>query len=314
MKRFLAALALAPCLALAQAYPTKPVRIIVPFPPGGTTDLIARMVQAKFQEFLGTQVLIENRGGAGGSIGAGEAARSAPDGYTLLMVFDTHAVNHHLYKEAPDPFKTLDHLMLMVTSPSTLVAVSNFAPGNLRELVERARADAGKVTYATAGAGSSNHLGALLLEQYAGIRMTHIPYKGGGPMVQALLGNQVDICLMSTPLILPHIQAGKVKAIAVGGRQRLAQLPNVPTLAETYPGFEQVSWFGLLTPVGVPKEISARIHRDMARTLQVPEVRQRLTERGFEVLASSPEEFLRFVRAESDKLGKLIRDSGIKVE
>jgi len=314
MKRLLAALLLMPCLALAQAYPPKPVRIIVPFPPGGTTDLIARMVQAKFQEFIGTQVLIENRGGAGGSIGAGEAARSAPDGYTLLMVFDTHAVNHHLYKEAPDPFKTLDHLMLMVTSPSTLVAVSNFAPGNLRELVERARADAGKVTYATAGAGSSNHLGALLLEQYAGIRMTHIPYKGGGPMVQALLGNQVDICLMSTPLILPHIQAGKVKAIAVGGRQRLAQLPNVPTLAETYPGFEQVSWFGLLTPVGVPKEISARIHRDMARTLQVPEVRQRLTERGFDVLASSPEEFLRFVRAESDKLGKLIRDSGIKVE
>jgi tripartite-type tricarboxylate transporter receptor subunit TctC len=314
MKRFLAALALAPCLALAQAYPTKPVRLIVPFPPGGTTDLIARMVQAKFQEFIGTQVLIENRGGAGGSIGAGEAARSAPDGYTLLMVFDTHAVNHHLYKEAPDPFKTLDHLMLMVTSPSTLVAASSFAPVNLRELVQSAKADAGKVTYATAGAGSSNHMGALLLEQYAGIRMTHVPYKGGGPMVQALLGNQVDICLMSTPLILPHIQAGKVKAIAVGGKQRLAQLPDVPTLAETYPGFEQVSWFGLLTPVGVPKEISARIHRDMARTLQVPEVRQRLTERGFEVLASSPEEFLRFVRAESDKLGKLIRDSGIKVE
>jgi len=314
MKRFLAALALAPCLALAQAYPTKPVRLIVPFPPGGTTDLIARMVQAKFQEALGTQVLIENRGGAGGSIGAGEAARSAPDGYTLLMVFDTHAVNHHLYKEAPDPFKTLNHLMLMVTSPSTLVAASSFAPVNLRELVQSAKADAGKVTYATAGAGSSNHMGALLLEQYAGIRMTHVPYKGGGPMVQALLGNQVDICLMSTPLILPHIQAGKVKAIAVGGKQRLAQLPDVPTLAETYPGFEQVSWFGLLTPVGVPKEISARIHREMARTLQVPEVRQRLTERGFEVLASSPEEFLRFVRAESDKLGKLIRDSGIKVE
>ena len=314
MKRLLAALALTPCLALAQAYPSKPVRLIVPFPPGGTTDLIARMVQPKFQEFLGVQAIIENRGGAGGSIGAAEAARAAPDGYTLLMVFDTHAVNHHLYKEAPDPFKTLDHLMLMVTSPSTLVAVSNFAPNNLRELVERARADAGRVTYATAGAGSSNHMGALLLEQYAGIRMTHVPYKGGGPMIQALLGNQVDICLMSTPLILPHIQAGKVKAIAVGGKQRLAQLPDVPTLAETYPGFEQVSWFGLLTPVGVPKEISARIHRDMARTLQVPEVRQRLTERGFEVLASSPEEFLRFVRAESDKLGKLIRDSGIKVE
>jgi tripartite-type tricarboxylate transporter receptor subunit TctC len=314
MKRLLAALALTPCLALAQAYPSKPVRLIVPFPPGGTTDLIARMVQPKFQEFLGVQAIIENRGGAGGSIGAAEAARAAPDGYTLLMVFDTHAVNHHLYKEAPDPFKTLDHLMLMVTSPSTLVAVSNFAPNNLRELVERARADAGRVTYATAGAGSSNHMGALLLEQYAGIRMTHVPYKGGGPMIQALLGNQVDICLMSTPLILPHIQAGKVKAIAVGGRQRLAQLPDVPTLAETYPGFEQVSWFGLLAPAGLPREIAARIHGDMARTLAAPEVRQRLTERGFDVRASSPEEFLGFVRSESDKLGKLIRDSGIKVE
>jgi len=230
------------------------------------------------------------------------------------MVFDTHAVNHHLYKDAPDPFKTLEHLMLMVTSPSTLVAVQNFPPASLPGLVERARAEAGKVTYATAGAGSSNHLGALLLEQYAGIRMTHVPYKGGGPMIQALLGNQVDICLMSTPLILPHIQAGKVKAIAVGGRQRMAVLPNVPTLAETYPGFEQISWFGLLAPAGLPREVAARVHAGMARTLAVPEVRQRLTERGFDVVAGTPEEFLRFVRAESDKLGKLIRDSGIKVE
>jgi tripartite-type tricarboxylate transporter receptor subunit TctC len=314
VKRLLALLLLVPSLALAQGYPAKPVRLVVPFPPGGTTDLIARMVQAKFQEFLGAQVLIENKGGAGGSIGAADVARSAPDGYSMLMVFDTHAVNHHLYKDAPDPFKTLDHLMLMVTSPSTLVAVSNFAPNNLREVVAYAKANDGKVTYATAGAGSSNHLGALLLEQYAGVRMLHIPYKGGGPMVQALLGNTVDICLMSTPLILPHIQAGKVKAIASGGLQRLAVLPNVPTLAETYPGFEQISWFGLLVPAGTPKDVSAKIHGAMAKTLAVPEVNQRLTERGFDVRASSPEEFLRYVRGESDKLGKLIRDNGIKVE
>ena len=319
MKKLLAALAAVPFLAIAQpafaqTYPAKPVRLIVPFPPGGTTDLIARIVQPKWQELVGQPVLIENKGGAGGSIGAAEAAKAAPDGYTLLMVFDTHAVNHHLYKQAPDPFKTLEHLMLMVTSPSTLVAVQNFAPTNLREVVERAKAEAGRVTYATAGAGSSNHLGALLLEQHAGIRMTHVPYKGGGPMIQALLGNQVDICLMSTPLILPQIQAGKVKAIAVGGRQRLAQLPNVPTLAETYPGFEQISWFGLLAPAGLPREVAARVHRDMARTLETPEVRQRLTERGFDVVVSSPVEFLRFVQAESEKLGKLIRDNKIVVE
>ncbi len=314
LARLAAVLLMLPCIVLAQAYPSKPVRIIVPFPPGGTTDLIARIVQPKFQEHLGQSVVIENKGGAGGSIGAGEAARAAPDGYTLLMVFDTHAVNHHLYKQAPDPFKTLEHLMLMVASPSTLVAVSGFAPSSLREVVERAKAEPGKVTYASTGHGSSNHLGALLLEQAAGIRMTHVPYKGGGPMVAALLGNQVDVAFISTPLILPHIQAGKVKAIAVGGRQRSAVLPNVPTAAETYPGLEQISWFGLLTPVGVPKNVTAKIHQDMKRTLEIPEVRKALSDRGFDVIASSPEEFVRYVRAESDKLGKLIRDNNIQVD
>jgi tripartite-type tricarboxylate transporter receptor subunit TctC len=314
VKRLLAMLLLAPCLALAQAYPSKPVRVIVPFPPGGTTDLIARIVQAKFQEFLGQPVLIETKPGAGGSIGAAEAARSAPDGYTMLMVFDTHAVNHHLYKEAPDPFKSLDHLMLMVTSPSSLVAGTAFAPGNLRDVVVAAKAQPEKVSYGSVGSGSSNHLGALLLEQVAGVKMLHVPYRGGGPLVQAMLGNQVNIAFISTPLILPHIKSGKVKPIAVGGKQRMAVLPDVATLSETYPGFEQVSWFGLLVPAGTPKEISAKIHGAMANALAVPEVRQRLIDGGFDMVVSSPEEFLRFVRAESDKLGKLIRDSGIKVE
>ena len=314
MKRLLAMLLLAPCLALAQAYLSKPVRVIVPFPPGGTTDLIARIVQAKFQEFLGQPVLIETKPGAGGSIGAAEAARSAPDGYTMLMVFDTHAVNHHLYKEAPDPFKSLDHLMLMVTSPSSLVAGTAFAPGNLRDVVVAAKAQPEKVSYGSVGSGSSNHLGALLLEQVAGVKMLHVPYRGGGPLVQAMLGNQVNIAFISTPLILPHIKSGKVKPIAVGGKQRMAVLPEVATLSETYPGFEQVSWFGLLVPAGTPKEISAKIHGAMANALAVPEVRQRLIDGGFDMVVSTPEEFLRFVRAESDKLGKLIRDSGIKVE
>ena len=315
MKRLLATLAaLASFACAAQSYPTKPVRLIVPFPPGGTTDLIARVVQPKFQEFLGQPVVIENKGGAGGSVGAADAAQSAPDGYTLLLVFDTHAVNHHIYKMAPDPFRAFEHLMLMVSSPSTLVAVSSFPAGSLGEVVAAAKAQPGRVTYATAGAASSNHLGALLLEQQAGIKMTHVHYKGGGPMIQALLGNQINIAFISTPLILPHIQAGKVKAIASGGKQRMAVLPNVPTLGETYPGFEQVSWFGLLVPAGVPREVSGKIRAAMARALEVPEVKQRLSERGFDVVASSPEEFLKFVRGESDKLGKLIRESGIQPE
>jgi len=267
MSRLLYALLLLPLLAFAQSYPAKPVRIIVPFPAGGTTDLVARMVQPKFQEFLGVQTIIENKGGAGGSIGSNEAARAAPDGYTFLMVFDTHAINHFIYKDALDPFKTLEHLMLMVTSPSTLVAVTNFVPGNLKDLIAAAKKEPGKVTYASVGSASSNHLGILQLEQAAGIKMTHIPYRGGGPLIQALLGQQVDIAFVSTPLILPHLKSGKVKGIASGGKKRLTQMPDIPTLGETFPGMEMVSWFGLLAPVGVPKDITARVRRDMARAM-----------------------------------------------
>ena len=299
--------------ALAQ-YPNKPIRIIVPFPPGGTTDLIARIMQPKFAEHFGQLLLIENRSGAGGSIGAAETARSAPDGYTLLMVFDTHAINHYLYKTAPDPFKTLEHISLMVTSPSALVAVTSFPPNKLQEIVAYAKSNPEKVTYSTPGSGSSNHLAALILERYGGIKMTQVAYKGGGPMIAALLGQEVNISFFSMPLMLPHIKAGRMKGIAVGSRQRTAQLPDVPTLGETYPGFEQISWFGILGPVGLPREVVARVHRETVRTLQVPEVRSKLVEQGFEIVASTPEEFLRFVQAESEKLGKVIRDNGVKVE
>jgi tripartite-type tricarboxylate transporter receptor subunit TctC len=314
MKRVLILLLVWPVVAIAQGYPAKPVRVVVPFPAGGTTDLVARMVQSKFAEFLGQPVIIENKGGAGGSIGATEVARAAPDGYTLLMVFDTHGVNHHLYKQAPDPFKTLDHISLMVTSPSTLVAGTAFAPSNLREVVARAKADPGKVTYGSVGAGSSNHLGALLLEQAGGVKMTHVPYKGGGPLVQAMLGNQVDIAFVSTPLILPHIKSGKVKPIAVGGAKRMAQLPDVQTVSETFPGLELVSWFGILAPANTPKDVTARVHREITRALAAPEVNQRLVDAGFDVVGSSPEAFLTFVRGESDKLGKVIRDNNVAVD
>jgi tripartite-type tricarboxylate transporter receptor subunit TctC len=312
MKRLLALLLAWPLCAAAQSYPTKPVRIIVPFPVGGTTDLVARAVQPRLQENLGQQVIIENRTGAGGSIGAAEAARAAPDGYTLLMVFDTHATNHHLFKAAPDPFKAFEHISLMVTSPSALVGVTSFAPNNLREVVAYAKANPGKVTYSTPGSGSSNHLAALLLEQHAGIKMTQVAYGGGGPMTQALLSQQVNISFFSMPPMVPHIKAGKVKGIAVGSRQRMPQIPDVPTLAETFPGFEVTSWFGVLAPAGTPKDVLARVHRDFQRTLQAPEIRDKLTDMGFQVVASTPEEFMRWVRTESDKLGKLIRENALE--
>ena len=314
MNKLLFVLAFVPCFALAQSYPAKPVRMIVPFPPGGTTDLIARIVHPKLQEHMGSTVLIENRAGAGGSVGAAEVAKAAPDGYTLLMVFDTHAVNHHIFKMAPDPFKQLEHISLMVRSPSAFVAVTSFAPNNLREVVAYAKANPEKVTYSTPGSGSSNHLAALLLEQQAGIKMTHVAYKGGGPMIQALLGQQVHVSFFSLPLMVPHIKAGKIKGIAVGSRSRVPQLPEVQTLSETFPGFEQYSWFGMLGPAGLPREIVAKVHRETVRTLHAPEVNQKLTEQGFEIVGSSPEEFRRFVQAESDKLGKLIRDNKIVAE
>jgi tripartite-type tricarboxylate transporter receptor subunit TctC len=315
MRKLLAALLTAvPCFVSAQSYPAKPVRIIVPFPPGGTTDLIARIVQPRFQEFMGQTVVIENRSGAGGSVGAAEVARAAPDGYALLMVFDTHAVNHHIFKMAPDPFRQLEHISLMVKSPSALVGVTSFAPNNLREVVAYAKANPEKVTYSTPGSGSSNHLAALLLEQQAGIKMTHVAYKGGGPMIQALLSQQVHISFFSLPLMVPHIKAGKMKGIAVGSRSRVPQLPDVQTLSETFPGFEQYSWFGILGPAGLPGEIVAKVHREMTRTLQAPDVNQKLTEQGFEIVASSPEEFVKFVQGESDKLGRLIRDNKIVAE
>jgi tripartite-type tricarboxylate transporter receptor subunit TctC len=311
MRKLLAILLLAPCLALAQAYPTKPVRIIVGFPPGGTTDLVARIFQPKFQEQLGQQVVIENRSGAAGAIGAAEAAKASPDGYTLLMVFDTHATNHHLFKTAPDPFKSFEHISLMVSSPSVLVAVTSFAPSNLQDIVAYAKANPEKVTYATPGSGSSNHLASLILERHGGIKMTHVAYSGGGPMIQALLSQQINISFFSMPPMLPHIKSSRVKPIAVGTRQRVPQLPDVPTLAETYPGFEQTSWFGILAPAGTPREVIARVHRDTVRTLQAPEVGGKLTEQGFNVVASTPEEFLRHVQTESDKLGKVIRDNNL---
>jgi len=314
MRKLLAILLFAPCMAIAQAYPSKPVRLIIPLTAGGTTDLIARLIQAKFQEHLGQSIIIENRGGAGGSIGAAEAAKAAPDGYTLLMVFDTHATNHHLFKSAPDPFKSFEHISLMVTSPSALVAVTSYAPNNLPELVAHAKANPERVTYATPDSGSSNHLAALILERHGGIKMTHVAYSGGGPMIQALLSQQINISFFSMPPMLPHIKSGKVKPIAVGSRQRVPQLPDVPTLSETYPGFEQISWFGILAPAGAPREVIARVHRDTVRTLQVPEVRAKLVEQGFDVVGSTPEEFLRYVQAESDKLGKLIRDNKIVVD
>ncbi len=302
-------------LAVLGQTPGKPIRLIVPWPAGGTVDGVARVLSPKFSEGLGRPLVVENRAGAGGSIGEAEAAKATGDGATLLFVFDTHAVNHLLYKNLGfDPFKSFEHVSLLVTSPQVLAGATNFAPGSVPELVAFAKANPGKASYATVGAGSSNHLNALLLSNRTGIEMTHVPYKGGAPMMIDLVGGQVNVMFVSAPQAIPQVKAGRIRALAIGSPRRIPQLPDTPTVAETLPGFAAQSWVGMLVPARTPKEIVARLHAEAKKALADPEVRGKLDAQGFDVVGSTPEEFLAFARAESEKWAKVIRDYNIRVE
>jgi len=313
MKRILVALLFLSSAALGQT--GKPIRVIVPWPAGGTVDGVARVLAPKFSEGLGRALVVENRAGAGGSIGEAEAAKAGGDGATLLFVFDTHAVNHLLYKDLGyDPFRSFEHVSLLVTSPQALVAALNFAPSSVAALVAYAKANPGKVTYATVGAGSSNHLNALLLAGRTGIEMTHVPYKGGAPMMIDLVGGQVNVMFVSAPQAIPQVKAGRIKALAIGSAGRIAQLPDTPAVAETLPGFAAQSWVGMLVPAGTPKDTVARYNAEAKKALGDPGVRGKLGAQGFDVVGSSPEEFLAFAHAESDKWAKVIRDYNIRVE
>ena len=314
---FAAALAalLVPAAALGQIYPSKPIRLIVPWPAGGTVDGIARVIGPSFSAGLGRPVLVENRAGAGGSIGQAEAAKAPADGHTVLLVFDTHAVNHLLYKNLGyDPFKSFEHVTLIVTSPQVLVGATNFAPSTVAELVSYAKANPGKVTYATVGAGSSNHLNALLFANRTAIEMTHVPYKGGAPMMIDLVGGQVNVMFVSAPQAIPQVKAGRIKALAIGSPRRISQLPDTPTVAESLPGFAAQSWVGMLVPAGTPREIVGKLHAEATKALADPEVRGKLAAQGFDVVGSTPPVFLAFARNESDKWAKVIRDYQVRVE
>jgi tripartite-type tricarboxylate transporter receptor subunit TctC len=300
--------------ALAQ-YPSKPIRLIVPWPAGGTVDGVARVISQSFSAGLGRPLLVENRAGAGGSIGQAEAAKAPADGHTVLLVFDTHAVNHLLYKSLGyDPFKSFEHVSLIVTSPQVLVGATNFSPSTVAELVSYAKANPGKVTYATVGAGSSNHLNALLFANRTGIEMIHVPYKGGAPMMIDMVGGQVNVMFVSAPQAIPQANAGRIKALAIGSSRRIPQLPDTPTVTESLPGFAAQSWVGMLVPAGTPKDIVARLHAELTKALADPEVRGKLAAQGFDVVGSTPAEFLAFARTESDKWAKVIRDYQVRVE
>jgi tripartite-type tricarboxylate transporter receptor subunit TctC len=298
--------------ASAQSFPTHPLRLVLPFPTGGSSDLVARAYAPRLAELLGQQVVIDYRSGAGGSIGTAEVAHAPADGYTVVQVWDTHAVNHHLYKTNYDFRSSFEPVSLLVQAPGILVAHPGFPASNVRELIEFAKAHPERVTYGSSGSGSSNHLSGVLFSELAGVKMTHVPYKGGGPLTTDLLGGHIDIVFGTIGLFEPYVRSGKLKALAVLSPVRIPRLPDVPAAAETLPGFEAKTWFGMLVPAGTPRPIIARLHDDVVKALSDGSVTEQLNARGFDVVASSPEEFGAFLRAQSDSMGALIRRAGIK--
>ena len=303
--------------ALAQSYPSKPVRLIVPFPPGGAVDYYARAVQNRLGETLGQPVVIENRAGAGGMIGAELVAKSPPDGYTLLIGnIAALAMNVGLYAKMPyDPVKDLTPIMRTVAVDYAMVVHPSVPAQSVAELVAYAKANPGRLSYGSAGSGSAPHLSMELFKQRAGIDLVHIPFKGGGPMVTDLLGGQIQVVIADQANLMPHVKAGKLRALAVGTLVRSAVYPELPTIAESgYPGFEARAWQGIAGPAGLPPDIARQLQAAIAKVMAMPEVRARLVEGGLDPIVTTPEEFGEFIRAEIAKWSKVAKDVGARVD
>jgi tripartite-type tricarboxylate transporter receptor subunit TctC len=302
--------------ALAQAYPSRPIRLVVPLSPGGFADTPARMLAPRLSEQLGRQVFIENRPGAGGTIGAEFVARSAPDGHTLLITGSTHLISAHLYKKlAYDALKDFTHISMMASGPYVLVVnPQKVAAGSVRELVAAAKAQPGKIDYASSGNGSSQHLVGALFNAMAGVELNHVPYKGSGPAMQDLLAAQVGVSFAGVPNVLGHVRAGKLKALAVTTPKRWGELSEVPTLAEAgLPGYEATLWLSISGPAGLPAPIVQRLHAEISKALRDTELQANFRNGGVEPLAMTPDELLNYMRAEYEKWGKVVRDTGATV-
>ena len=303
--------------ALAQPFPARTVRIVVPFPPGGGVDIVGRILGLRLTEPYGQQVIVDNRAGAAGVIGTEIAARAAPDGHTwLLGTMGNLAVNRHLYpKMAVDPQRDLAPVTEVVAVHFVMVAHPSLPAKNVKELIALARARPGEITFSSSGAGGAPHLAGELFNSMAQVKLTHVPYKGSGPSFIDLLAGQVSLTSDSMVQALPYIRGGKLKAIAVLGPNRSPQLPNVPTVAESgLPGYELTNWFGLAVPSGTPRELVARINADVVKVLQQKDVRDRLVEMGTDVIGNSPQEFGAFIASESAKWARVIREANIRAE
>ena len=302
-------------VAAAQGFPNKPVRIVVPFPPGGGVDIIARLVGPKLAREYGQQVIVENRAGAAGIIGTEYAARAAPDGYTwLLATLGNLAVNKHLYSTMTvDPLRDLAPVTHVVDVHFVMVAHPSLPARNVRQLIALAKSRPGEITFSSSGAGGAPHLGGELFNRLAGVKITHVPYKGSGPSFADLLGGHVSLTYDSMLQALPYIRAGKLNALGVLGAKRAAALPDVPTIAEQgVTGYELTNWFGLVVPAATPKDLITRIHDDFTRALQDKETREKIAAMGADVVANRPDQFGQFWRAESDKWARVIREANIK--
>ena len=303
--------------AAAQAFPTKPVRIIVAFPPGGGTDIVARLLGQKLGEAWGHQAIVDNRAGASGVIGTEAAARAAPDGYTWFMgTMGNLTVNQHLYAKMPvDPQRDLTALSQVVAVHFVAVSHPSLPAKNVKELIALAKSRPGQINYSSSGPGGAPHLGGELLKSMAGINLVHIPYKGSGPSFTDLLGGQVSLTFDSLVQALPYIKAGKLNALGVLGSKRSPLLPGVPTIAESaVPGYELTNWFGLVVPAGTPRDLVNRLYGDVSKALAQGDIREKLHAMGADVIGSSPDQFAAFMKAETAKWAKVVKQANIRAE
>ena len=307
-----------PLQAWPQAgYPSRTVRILVGFPPGQATDVVARAIAQKLTETMGPQFIVDNRAGAAGIIGSEQAAKATPDGYTLLMSSSGPlAVNPGLYSKLPyDPVKDFAPITVATTVPLFIVANPGFPPNTVNEFVTFAKANQGRISYASGGNGVTNHLAMELFKSTAEINLVHVPYKGGPPALTDLIAGQVAVMFETGPGALPHVRSGKLKGIAVGSLRRSSAAPELPAVAEAgFPGFEAVAWIALVAPAGTPPPIIARLHAEIVKMLNLPETKERFIALGAEPVGNKPEEFAIYLKSEIAKWGKVVRDSGAKVD
>jgi tripartite-type tricarboxylate transporter receptor subunit TctC len=311
------AAALAPAFGAAQNYPDRPIRVIVPVPAGGTPDVVARMVQPGLSSLLGQQLVIDNRGGAGGLIGAELAAKAVPDGYTLFFSSPgALTILPHLQKQvAYDTLRDFAPISLVSIGPFLLITHPSLPVKTVKELVALAKSEPGKLNYASAGNGAANHLAMELFKSMAGINITHVPYKGAPQAITDLIGGSVNLTFNSIPPVLQHIKSGRLRLLGVSSAKRSPQLPDVPTVSEAgVPGYESITWFGLLAPAKTPKSIVARLNEIVAKVVRAPEMKSQLEIQGYDPVGSSAAEFSAFIRAESEKYAKVVKVSGAKVD